>query len=212
MSTHRKIIWGGVLLLIGAAIIFVLYEEQKNAQFSVVGQSALSSTSGQGGKRMQRYPEFANEGVPVTTRGTAPHGITLRSTLPFLQNEHSSIFAIRSSESLFPDGTSDHFEALYATSGKTYRVLVGREGVISNTAIAGSPVQATPLPENFPDSPDALVQLTANPYFAKAEVIGIALYFEEREKRWSYMVRTNLGDVSILLPEMKTVTQKTKSK
>jgi hypothetical protein len=81
-----------------------------------------------------------------------------------------------------------------------YRKLITENGIESIIRIAGIPPQVTAFPMNFPDSNDALLQLTANPYFAHAGVSGIALYYDVAARRWSYVVRTDIGDVNIVIP------------
>ncbi|HXK37671.1 MAG TPA: hypothetical protein VJ579_01230 [Candidatus Paceibacterota bacterium] len=200
MRLSRKIIWGSVLLLIGVVVLFSVLMGQKSAQFSVSGQDAPVIQQREYQQRYYRYPEFSSKGVSVSEKGATSGGLTMKAVLPFLQSELRSVFAIRSATDLYPDGTCAQYEVLYSANEKVFRLLVGKDGVISTTPTSGAPAAATLFPVNFPDSSDAILQVTANPYFANAKIVGIALYFEERDGRWSYIVRTSMGDVSILIP------------
>ena len=199
MKHIRKIIWGGVVLLACVAFGIVLYLTREGAQFSVGREGIPMNPTVRNLRGSDRMAFLNGPFVPVNGGGTAENGIRLRAVLPLAGESTDHIIAIRSVGGVYPDGTSARYEVLYTASSSLYRKLITKKGIESTVRIAGVPPHTSTFPANFPDSNDALLQLTANPYFAHARVSGIALYYDEVARRWSYVVRTDSGDVNIIL-------------
>lgn len=201
MRISRKTIWVSVAYFILLACALVAYFQYRGAQFSVSGINNSAVHVPPHVYTGSRYPQLNGPLIAVAGGGTAQNGLSLRMLLPMISTYEKQVYAIRSLDGIYPDGTSAHFEVLYAASGSAHRLLIGKAGIISDEVISGTFPAHTPLPLNFPDSKDALLQLTANPYFKEAHASGMALYYDAAVKRWSYLVRTDLGDVNILIPK-----------
>lgn len=204
MRLHRKTIWIGVAVFALCAGIFVFMLEQQGAQFSFRG-SVIPQRASTTPVRVQRYPELNGPSIAITSGGSAEGGMTLHTLLSLVEKERTEIFAIRSLDGVYPDGTSPRYEVLYDASGTTRRIEANATGILSDSPLSSVPIKSTPFPSVVPDSTDALLQLVTNPYFSKAHAMGIALYFEPSDKRWSYVIRTDLGDVNILLPNERVI-------
>lgn len=199
MRLSRKKIWGGVLLfslLSGALMVLI---ESGGTQFSVVGKSNIRSQFPASSTIGSRYPLLDGPLIAIADKGTAKNGFSLYTLLPFVRDVEKQIFAIRSLGGVYPDGTCERYEVRYSASSSVHRAIVGIKGIESEQTLTELPPLHTPIPADFPDSGAAMLQLTANPYFKEAHAMGIALYYDVDAKRWSYLVRTDLGDVNIPL-------------
>lgn len=203
MQKQRKIIWAMVIIFTAGVGVALLLLDHYGAQFSVQSESVGRMTTGVRARGSGRYPEFSDQGVGVSERSTAKDGVTLRQILPFIPTNEGTVVGLRSLGLLYPDGTSAQYEVLLAASTTARRIIIGKSGVVSDLPTQSLSKPTIPFPLNFPDSGDALLQLTANPYFLHAQIIGIALYYDIATRSWNYLIRTDLGDVSIPLHERK---------
>ncbi len=198
-KSYRKLIWGSVLCCTLAATIFVSYLGRQEAQLSFSASDREGSAATTSRHTVLRYPDFSAAPVAIDAGKGPMNAITLKHAIALVAGRQLHIFAVRSLAELYPDGTSMRYEILYDASSTVRRIELGSGGVISDVPVTVHAPVYLPMPQRFPDSKEALAQLVANPYFAHAHIVGIAFYIDEGSKHWGYVLRTDMGDISIPL-------------
>lgn len=145
-------------------------------------------------------PALSKEQIDLHSSETMVDGITLYQALEITGVQYGDILSIRSLGPLYPDGTCIRFELLVRDGKSLLRKTVDKAGVVIVGRAVSSLEPKTSFSRYVPNSPDALRELVANPYFAKARTSGLAIYWDAQSADWKYVIQTDLGNVSIVIP------------
>jgi hypothetical protein len=105
---------------------------------------------------------------------------------------------IKSQGTVTLDGKSDQWQLMFGSSNKKagYEIIVREDAVYSEKQVL-SDVYGFALPQNWFDSPDAIVSIATLPQFSDATMSSISFYYNADGKIWSYAIATSKGVTSM---------------
>ncbi len=145
-------------------------------------------------------PVNESQGEVVSARAilTLKGGYTTALSEALLWAPDAALVFERSLGVVTAEGKSGEWQVTFGSKVKkaAFEVLVYGDIIASKKEIP-SASYGFPLPENWYDSPDALISLHAMPQFETVTVSSINFYYNEDGKRWGYALATSNGTISM---------------
>lgn len=123
--------------------------------------------------------------------------ISTNTAISILGKNRSNILSVKSITPFNSSGQAFAYEILTNEDSFVIQYVVNKNGVKERINTGIKAVKAKPLPASITDSSIAIKSISTNQFFIDKNLLGIAIYFDVKLKTWKYIIRTDVGDVSM---------------
>ncbi len=123
--------------------------------------------------------------------------ITTNDAISKIKANNNNILSVTSIAPFNSSGQSFAYEILVSENSYIAKYVVTGDSNIKKEVTLIKSEKTKPFPVNVPDSSLAVKVISSNTYFNEKSLIGVAIYFDIKQKSWKYIIRTDAGDVSV---------------
>lgn len=123
--------------------------------------------------------------------------ITTNNAISFIEGDKKNILSIKSIAPFNSSGQSYAYEIITNEGLFAVQYVITEKGITDKATTSAKSEKIKPFPLDVPDSSIAVKNVTSNPYFADRNLLGVVIYYDAKLKSWKYIIRTDVGDVSI---------------